>query len=323
MKLDTKLLKHLYEVVHPSNGEVPMINFILNYIKNLPNLYYEIDDNKNLFIIKNTTDPEYYPCVVAHMDENQTYFDEKTVVFKDGRVYGKYKNLKQQCGLGADDSSGICCALQLLKVISDLKVCFTVEEEIGAFGAIAACDNFSFWYNVSYMLQADRHGANDLIVYTNGIKSASDDFLKDIADLIYTYNYEPERGLFTDVGELANNLLISGVNISCGYYHEHTSKEYVVLSELENCLNFMFAILKKLSNLDRSYDIKITPASYFPGYDEEFFNNQYDFMRDSSKKTVWDLILENDYEFKPEYPCSQCTIQNCLTCPYDAKFFSK
>lgn len=150
-----------------------------------------LDHYNNLFITKNTSNPDVYPCLVAHMDEAQDYIGEKELMVKGDFIYGRYKKDKKQCGLGADDSNGICIALQLLKVLPNLKICFTTEEEIGAQGATEAARNKEFFLNVQYLIQADRRGKSDLITHSNGIEITSELFFEHIADICDKYDYTP------------------------------------------------------------------------------------------------------------------------------------
>lgn len=68
MKLDLNLLKKLLVIDHPSKHEYPMISFIINECYKIGNLIFEMDDFNNIFITRNSTNPEYYPCVISHMD---------------------------------------------------------------------------------------------------------------------------------------------------------------------------------------------------------------------------------------------------------------
>ena len=216
MKVNLKLLKRLYLIDHESTNEHDMISFILNYCYKIPHLIFSIDKERNLFITKNTTNPENYACVVAHMDTIHNFTSARELVIKNNIITAKYIKSGIQCGLNADDCNGILVALQLLETLPNLKVCFTTQEEIGGIGAYEAANNIEFFLNVRYLIQADRRGNKDLITHTNGIDSASEKFVEDIQSLMEKYNYSESIGTFTDIGVLASKLLISGVNVSCG-----------------------------------------------------------------------------------------------------------
>lgn len=300
MKLDLNLLKRLLVIDHPSKHEWPMLSFIINECYKIGNLHFEMDGYCNIFITKNTTNPEFFPCVVSHIDcviPNE----HKEIKIKNNRITGKDKSTGKQIGLGADDVNGICCALQLLKVIPDLKVVFTTEEEVGFCGANYAAQNVDFFYNVSYMIQADRHGKSDLITHTNGIYSASEEWLKEATPIMAQYGYSEAWGIGTDIGVLAEELQVSGVNISCGYYNEHTNNETTVIPELQNCLDFMESLLKNIP-FDKQYNIQIAYKAY---------NKYSNFNWDYDKKNT----LVDDYPLDDEFlACKYCQSYDCMHC---------
>ena len=299
MKVNLKLLKRLYLIDHESTNEHDMISFILNYCYKIPHLIFSIDKERNLFITKNTTNPENYACVVAHMDTIHNFTSARELVIKNNIITAKYIKSGIQCGLNADDCNGILVALQLLETLPNLKVCFTTQEEIGGIGAYEAANNIEFFLNVRYLIQADRRGNKDLITHTNGIDSASEKFVEDIQSLIEKYNYSENIGTFTDIGVLASKLLISGVNVSCGYYNEHTFREYCNINELNNCLNFIYEIITSLDNQETTYTIK-AQKPYMSNY---YSNYDYDnYTYDDSPKDEYDL------------PCDHCIDQDCMHC---------
>ena len=165
MKVNLRLLKRLYLIDHESTKEHDMISFILNYCYKIPHLTFSIDSKCNLFITKNTTNPENYACVVAHMDTVHSFTSARELVIKDNIITAQYIKSGIQCGLNADDCNGILVALQLLETLPNLKVCLTTQEEIGGNGSEEAVDNIEFFLDVRYLVQADRRGNKDLITY--------------------------------------------------------------------------------------------------------------------------------------------------------------
>ena len=311
MKLDLNLLKRLYSIDHPSKHEWDMLSLIINECYKIQNLHFEIDGYCNIFITKNTSNPDFYPCVICHTD-CVIPCSNKEVKIKNNKIWGKDKSTGKQVALGADDANGICCALQLLKAVPDLKVCFTTEEEIGFTGADYATDNVDFFYNVSYMIQADRHGGSDLITYTNGIYSASELWLQEISGLMAKYKYTEAFGIGTDVGVLTEKLEISGVNISCGYYFEHRNDEYTLISELQNCLDFMLDIINTVP-IDQQYTVKIDykPYNYFKDIEPECFDK----TENRKEAHLDDYPKENDYfRDDPYYACAYCKNYDCMNC---------
>lgn len=307
MKINLTLLKDLYRIPHPSSNECMMLSYILNYCYSIDNLTFEIDHYGNLFITKNVNDPDYYPCLVAHMDEVFEYNENKGIIVTDTQIHAINTKTKKRCGLGADDANGIYIALHMLRKIDDLKVVFTVEEEVGAIGAREACFNSKFFEDVGYLLQADRRGSSNLIVHTNGMDVASTEFLTEIQPICEQFGYSHEFGTFTDVGELVEEIQVSGVNISCGYHNEHSAKEHTVIKELENCLNFVYTILKTVG------------GKYFPHVPSYSYGRTvYHYVQDDIPASHPN---PNDYEYpafdyRLEDYCSQCKDFDCMNCKW-------
>lgn len=289
MKLDLKLLKKIFLAERPPGKEQEAISLILNYCKNIQNLTYKLDSENNLFITKNTNNQKYVSCVIAHMDSIITHKGERLISIQNGEIRGFQKSDHVQCSLGADDGIGICIALQLLNKLEDIKIIFTTQEEMGGIGAYTACYNKDFFKNINFFIQADRKGNSDLIIDTNGIKSGSDDFISDISDLSEKYGYKENIGTFTDVGIFSEEFKLSGVNISCGYKNEHMKSEYTVISDAENCLNYIHDILIKLNNHD-PYPIEIIQPNW------KYYGN-----------TFYQEI---------EYHCNRCVDFDCLNCKW-------
>lgn len=289
MKVNLKLLRRLYLVNHPSENEQDMTSFILNYCYKIPKLTFQLDHYNNLFITKNTTNPLQYACVVAHMDTVHVFRSSREILFSNNTMRARYTDSHNPCGLNADDCNGILVALQLLEVLPDLKVCFTVEEEIGGIGAEQASLNTDFFSDVQFLIQADRKGSRDFIIHTNGLSTASDAFVDDILELLIKYDYELAMGTFTDIGILAENLEISGVNVSCGYYNEHTSRECCRINELEKCLNFIHDVIVQVSHNGKTYYIEVPKV-------------QTTNKTDPYKYTSDDL------------PCDHCRTFDCMNC---------
>lgn len=235
----------------------------------------------------------------------------KQVRIKDGKITGKNPVNGKQIGLGMDDTNGICVALQLLKEIPNIKACFTTEEENGFNGADVAAENIDFFHDVSYLIQADRHGASDLITYTNWIYATSELWLQEATPIMAKYGYKEASGIGTDIGVLAEKLQLSGVNVSCGYYHEHTDQEHTIINELQNCLNFIEEIIKTVP-IDKQYEIKVDyyPYSYH-GYGIPSYHESYkDWYSSKDSDNVDDQTPQS-------IPCDSCVNFDCMNCPYD------
>ena len=137
--------------------------------------------------------------------------------------------------------------LKCLKKFDHIKAVFFVGEEVGCVGS-GKCD-MNFYDDCRYVIQCDRRNGDDLITSIGGwTQLCSPEFINDIKPELF--GYKEECGLITDVGELKERgLKVSAINLSCGYYEPHTDKEFVIKSEVLNCLAFVEHIITTCTNV--------------------------------------------------------------------------
>jgi len=177
--------------------------------------------------------------LLAHAD---TYFDEyygypqqsHKVFEEDGFFIGDNKT-----GIGADDRAG-CAMLYLLKD-SGHSLLITDGEEQGKLGS-----RWLMYHNPDiaekinrhqFMIQLDLRNATEFKCYTAGTDSFRE-FIKTKTG--YT---EPDRDYSTDIANLCRD--ITGVNLSIGYYDEHSCHERINISEWENTLRIIKNMLSE------------------------------------------------------------------------------
>lgn len=241
-----ELLKNLYEIYAPSNGEKKIKRFIKRWVReNVKDAIIRTDNNDgNVYIMRGEADT--YPCVVAHLDQVQRNHsaDFKAVETED-IIFGYSPSKRCHEGLGADDKNGIWVALKCLEEFDVIKVAFFVGEEIGCIGS-GRCD-MTWFTDCRYVVEPDRRGASDLITSISG-RLCSEGFETDIH--AEWFGYAPTNGLMTDVLELSERGVgLSCINLSCGYYNPHSDEEYTVKSDLLNCLNFVRYIIATLTDV--------------------------------------------------------------------------
>ena len=157
--------------------------------------------------------------------------------WENGRIHQGGSEL---FGLGADDRAG-CAMLYLLKN-SGHSLLITDGEEHGQIGA-----NYLMTYYPDiaaelnahqYMIQLDRQGSSDYKTYRLNITEEFCRFIE--TETGYTNAGQNSR---TDIVTLCRR--ICGVNLSIGYYHEHTSQEYLVYEEWYKTYEIVKEMLKK------------------------------------------------------------------------------
>lgn len=245
-ELNFDLLKSLYCVFSPSDGEKRMRRFIKKHIKNtVPSAIVTQDEYGNLFVTKG--EAESYPCLCAHMDQVQHIHPKDFVcVESQGVIFGYSPKVRKQCGLGADDKNGIFIALQCLERYDVLKCAFFVGEEIGCVGSSAA--DISFFSDCRFCAQIDRRGNSDMVTSISFDSICSDDFIKD-ADCT-SYGYVVSTGLMTDVEALRRNgVTVSCINMSCGYYEPHTDHEFTVIEDVKKCHAFVCHLIEHCTSV--------------------------------------------------------------------------
>ena len=136
--------------------------------------------------------------------------------------------------LGADDRAG-CAMLWLLRDLGH-GLLLTDGEEYGGIGAEFlrwCCPDIFDEINRRYrfMIEIDRRGGGDFKCYNVG----TEEFRAYVGQK--TAFTEPDRLRSTDIVYLCRD--ICGVNLSCGYYGEHTEAEYLKKSEWLHTLRLL------------------------------------------------------------------------------------
>ena len=240
--MNKELLFQLYAIHSPSGSEEKMRDFICKYItENCGDVKMETDANGNLLCTKGESDT--YPCLAAHMDQVQdSHSKDFQCVEGDDVVFGYSAMSREQQGLGADDKNGIYICLECLKAFDVLKVAFFVKEEVGCIGS--GLVDLQFFKDCRFIIQPDRREGKELITSMFCGDVCSKEFIKAIG--AEDFGYKEAIGAMTDVGELVDRGVgISCLNLSCGYYMAHSDLEFTVLSELQNCLDFVMHIVSE------------------------------------------------------------------------------
>ncbi len=238
--LNWGLLKKLYAIHSPSSKEGNMIAFLTSYLHTIPEVTLAMDDYGNLYASKGES--ETYPCVVAHLDQVQKIHSKDFKAIETKHIIFGYSPSNHSFeGVGADDKNGILICLEALKKYDRMKCVFFREEEIGCRGSLS-CD-MEFFNDCRFVIQCDRRGNSDLITTIGGTDLCSNEFIKAINP--EEWGYKETQGMMTDVETLKENeLAVSAINISCGYFNPHTDEEITVKHDLEKCWKLVQHIIE-------------------------------------------------------------------------------
>lgn len=164
----------------------------------------------------------------AHMDvkdssgEGKKILREENILRRDGGI------------LGADDRAGIAAIINTIdmlkqyKIACNLKVAFTVLEEVGMKGAQQIDE--SFFEGVTFAVSLDRRGETDIVVCTDGLEYCSEaeaEFISNLSKQLWekeSYHYKAVEGGRSDL-IVWSHLGIPSVNLSVGYREEHKESE--------------------------------------------------------------------------------------------------
>lgn len=207
--------------------------------------------------------------LMAHMDT----VHEK---LPDLIVYSEKNNkVSSPNGIGGDDRCGAYIIFKVLEKFN-CSVLFCEDEEIGCVGARKFADSeLARELEFNYIIEFDRANANDAVFY----ECANDEFEAFITKEFYKTNF----GSYSDICEVAPALGCAAVNLSCGYYKQHTKEEYVILSEMERSIKEACKILERTTEADK-FEYVEAPSRYgslynFNNYADSYFyeDTEYDY----------------------------------------------
>lgn len=272
--MDKDLLLNLFKIGNSSGNEQIVADFIKDYFDNM-GISYSEDNYGNIFSLED----ENLPILNAHMDSVQDFQDE--MLSKFIKIRG---NIMSGYGvIGGDDKCGIFVILEVLK---QRKVNFIItrEEEVGCIGINHFMSKFDI-KDYPWGLVLDRYGSGDIICKKNDYGT------KEFEDALYevgkSFGYKPSQGVYSDADFISED--ISCANISVGYYAHHTKKEYVVLSELQNSINF---VIEAIDTIKQKFE---SPQKYV--YRGGHYHHGYDYVDDdfyyfdSSSKTAYQCCI--------------------------------
>ena len=260
-----EMMRRLFELRGETWQDVERISedrWVLERFLNMPNSSPEVvlelfaklpgairvkgEGRQGYVYVPGTLPPEKRCVLAAHAD---TVFDEayvaegfveatgeNTPVFADGW----YKGTSTEVSMGADDRAG-CAMLWALRE-SGHSLLILDGEEHGQRGARflrqANPDLFAELQAHAFILQLDRQGSSDYKCYGLPVSPEFRAYVEESTG----FTSVTGKGR-TDVQVLCGD--VCGVNLSVGYYDEHTPEERVCLAEWEHTLGLVRAMLAK------------------------------------------------------------------------------
>lgn len=283
-----ELLKQLFCIHSKSGKEGKIRKFIWNWVRQtVPDAKIECDKPGNLYITKGKSST--FPCIVAHMDQVQERHSKDFIAYEaEDIIIGFSPKHKEQQGLGADDKCGLWIGLKCLQKFDCLKLAFFVGEEVGCKGSGLA--DMAFFDDCRFVIEPDRKGSEDLITQIGWTPLCSDDFLKDIG--FKKFGYKEAEGMMTDIEALKDKgLMLSCINLSCGYYRPHSNEEFVYKPALLNCLAFVEHIIKTCTQVYPHIDNTsyYERQNYYGDIYDDYYSEIYDLLTNDPSLSFGDI----------------------------------
>lgn len=253
--------------------------------------------NEDGFLFAKGTEPY---LLTAHMDtvHKEPVREIREVIDKKGRHI-----ISSPQGIGGDDRCGVYMILEIIKEHKP-SILFCEDEEIGGIGADKFCRTkyLDELFNMKFLVELDRMNANDAVFYD----CDNDDFIMFVEK---ETGFKESWGTFSDISVIAPACGISAVNLSCGYYKQHTLEEYVVWEEMLAAIEATKKLLK--ANCPEAYEyveLETDRWSYGRWYDDYDYAKLFDktygnkevpfeiwFMENGEEKSeVWDGLSREE-----------------------------
>ena len=230
-------------------------------------------------------------ALTAHLD----------TVFKEApqRIfYDRVKNVMWSPeGLGADDRAGVYAIIQIIKSGLRPTIIFTTDEELGCKGAEKLVKDMpNAPTDLKYIIELDRKGSDDCVFY----QCNNPDFENYIESFGFVMNF----GSFSDISEICPPWGVAGVNLSIGYYDEHSYSETLYIGQMLNTVNKVKKMLNEAQNAPH-FEYKEIQMSKFVSQWAKFMYTPEDDGWDPSfgiSKEAWKSFME------PQSKCNDCGI---------------
>ena len=200
-------------------------------------------------------------ALIAHLD----------TVFKlppDDIYYDRVKNVMwSPDGLGADDRAGVFAIIQILKSGLRPTIILTTDEEKGCIGAtaLASANMSNAIQDLKYVIQLDRRGADDCVFYSCDNKKFN--------EYVESFGFVTNFGSYSDISVICPAWKIAGVNLSVGYYNEHSVSETLHIGQLFNTIRKVKKMLRNAKDAPQFEYVKSASAYAFEklygAYDEK------------------------------------------------------
>lgn len=226
----------------------------------------------------------------------------RDIVYEDGKISSPQ-------GIGGDDRNGAYIILETLTDLVDkgIKpyVCIFEDEEIGTVGSEKFVKQFpcNEW-DLKFVIECDRRNANDLVFYD------ATDCREFVEYCEQATGWKEAHGSYSDISVIMDAWHLACVNVSCGYYREHSVFEYTVINEM---LGTVDMLVNWLSFIDYNNLKQFVYEPKLRKYDDySWLFNSYEEGKDLNGYTFYDEEDEDGCVHKDGCAYTTCADCNAL-----------
>ena len=140
-------------------------------------------------------------------------------------------------GLGADDRAGCYAIVDIITRGYKPTVILTMDEESGCKGSFKLTEQHrKMPTDLHFLIQLDRQGDKEAVYY--GCENV------EFQNFITNFGFKTDKGTYSDISILCPRWGIAGVNLSVGYYNEHSYMEMLSLDSLQFTIDKVCEILE-------------------------------------------------------------------------------
>lgn len=274
--MDINFLKEVLEVPTVFGNETLMVDFLMGWgAKN--HVPVIIDVYGNVYLKKGKiAEGEYFPCVMAHMDTVQPHRNliksnsKLSLVEQTSEIGTKILAMNEISprvtsitGVGGDDKAGIAICLDIISKTDNIIGAFFRNEEIGCLGSRHA--DKEIFKLVGYAIEFDAPTNNWLSYVSYNTQLFTKEFFKLVDPILLRYGISNihDNDPFTDVFVIKEKFDFNCMNFFAGYYHPHSTREYVVYEDTVKASAMGAEIIQLLGSKKYVFKHKkrITPIS--------------------------------------------------------------
>ena len=274
MKKMRKNLIDLLNIHGVSGSEKEVGKYLSDYLNDKVDDMY-LDDYYNLIAEKKCgTGKGAVVMLSAHMDTVYGVKKKRKLIEKNGVISSSTG------ALGADDRAGIAIILSVLDNLENinfngtLRLAFPREEEIGCVGSSKIHPDI--YKDTDLAIVVDRRGSRDIVVGC-GMAFCSNEvgnFMENVAGLAGMDDWKCVEGGISDAMSYSEGG-INAINLSAGYYNEHTDKEYVVLSEMWDTVKLITQVFPVINDFAHTFSAVGMTNKWVKGYKSKNYSTTY------------------------------------------------